>query len=341
MIDCAKEIEKFHDKNVRLPEAERDEMRHKRKSNQDRLKAGLKKNEKPLPKLHIKQGSYAMHTMVLQPDNDPKPDYDIDDGAVFAGDDLKGPQGGDMAPHEAREMIRNALDDGSFKIPPRTLKNCVRVYYETGYHVDIPTYREFEDNSGNTRLELASSEWRNSDPTDLTKWFNNSVVIKSPDSTNGRQMRREVCLLKKFARSRKSWNLPSGLILSVLTDEVYMPNKGRDDEAFYNLMQGIYNRLRISGHVVHNPCDSNEELTKGANDPKIQELEERLAWALDRLLDVKNDTCDRNEAMKRWNEVFNTDFFSQFIKEDEDDKSDELNVLVASAAVTAPKQWTP
>jgi len=339
MIDCAKEIEKFHDKNVRLSEAERDEMRQRRKANQDRLKAGLKKNEKPLPKWHVKQGSYATHTMVLPPDKDPKPDYDIDDGAVFTRDDLKGSQGGNMTPHEAREIVRDALDDGSFKEPPETLKNCVRVHYDAGYHVDIPTYREFDNDSGNTCLELASSEWRKSDPTDLTEWFNETVVERSPDDTNGRQMRREVCLLKKFARSRKSWKMPSGLIMSVLANESYMPNNRRDDEALYDLMQGIYNLLHVTGHTVNNPCDASEELTKGIDDPKMQELEDRLAWVLDRLRDVKNEICDREEAMKRWNEAFNTDFFSQFIEEDEEKKSNELNVLVTSAAVTAPKPW--
>ncbi len=341
MIDCSKEIEKYYDKNTRLPEAERGEMRKKRKSNQERLKNNLKKKEKPLPKRHVKQGSYAMHTMVQPPDKDPKPDYDIDDGAVFDREKLKGPRGGDMTPRDAREMVRDALDDGSFKKAPETLKNCVRVYYDAGYHVDVPVYREFEDDSGAMCLELASSEWRKSDPTELTTWFNDAVIAKSPDTTNGRQMRRELCLLKKFVRSRKAWNMPSGLIMSVLTDEKYVANEGRDDEALYDLMQAIYDRLTLSGRQVHNPRDRSEELTKGADDPKMVELEDRLVWALDRLRDVKNETCDKNEAMKRWNEIFNTDFFSQFIEEDEEDKSNGLNALVASMAATAPKQWTP
>ena len=124
MINCSKEISKFHEENVRLPEDQRGEMRNRRKSNQDRLKAGLKKQDNPLPKRHIKQGSYAMHTMVQPPDKHPKPDYDIDDGAVFDRDDLKGPQGGDMSPRDARDMVRDALDDGSFKNAPETLKTA-------------------------------------------------------------------------------------------------------------------------------------------------------------------------------------------------------------------------
>lgn len=316
-------------------------MRDRRKANQDRLRADLEAKEKPLPKRHVKQGSYAMRTMVQPPDKDPTPDYDIDDGAVFDRDKLKGPQGGDMTPREARDMVRDALDDGRFASRPETLKNCVRVKYEAGYHVDIPVYREFEDDAGNTCLELASSEWRKSDPTELTEWFNAAVVSKSPDELNGRQMRREVCLLKKFARSRMSWNMPSGLIISVLTDECYSPNNGRDDEALHGLMQAVCNRLRFIGHQVYNPCDRTEELTKGTDDPKMREFEDRLEWALGRLADVKNGTCNKNEAMKRWNEIFNTDYFSQFVEEDKKAETNRLNVLVASTAAMAPKQWSP
>ena len=104
-------------------------------------------------------------------------------------------------------------------------------------------------------------------------------------------------------------------------------------------MKAIYDRLTISGYQVFNPCDHNEELTKGADDPKMQELKDRLTWALGRLSDVKNEACDKNEAIKRWNEIFNTDFFSQFIEDDNEDNSSGLNVLVSTVAATAPKTW--
>lgn len=335
MIDCSKEIKRFHDEKVRLAESQKQKMRQHRVANQNRLKSGLEKNEKPLPKEFIKQGSYAMYTMIQHPEND----YDIDDGAVFLRDDLKGPQGGDMTPREARDMICEALDDGSFKTPPEVLKNCVRVYYEAGYHVDIPVYRRYENDLGETILELASSEWRKSDPTDLTNWFNSAVIDKSPDENNGQQMRRIVCLLKKFSRSRTSWNLPSGLILSVLTNEKYYGIRDHDDETLYNLLQDIYNRI-IRYTQVFNPKDVTEELTKGVADTKIEELRDRLKWALDQLKDVKSESCDKNEALKRWNKVFNTDFFSQFMEDDDSaSEANKLDILVAASAATAPKSW--
>lgn len=337
MIDCSKEIAKFHGGNVRLTEDQRQQMRDHRNANQKRLRKGLEDSKKPLPLRNIKQGSYAMHTMVQHPDND----YDIDDGAVFTRDDLKGQRDGDMSPREARDMVRDALDDGSFSTPPETKKNCVRVQYQAGYHVDVPVYREYENDSGKMVLELASSEWRESDPQQLTNWFNNAVSNKSPDENNGQQLRRIVCLLKQFARSRKSWKLPSGLILSVLADEKYWACYERDDLSLYQTMQAMRDRLNATTSV-YNPVDQTEELSKGSDDPKVQELQDRLDWAIDRLQDVFNGTCSKNEALKRWNDIFNTDFFSQFLEKEKDKgsgKNNKLSALAGSAAACAPRQW--
>lgn len=333
MIDCSKEIAQFHEEKVRLKESQRQQMRDHRSANQDRLTRGLEDQKKPKPARNIKQGSYAMHTMVQHPDND----YDIDDGVVFLRETLKGTRDGDMSPREARDMVRDALDDGSFTTPPETRKNCVRVQYQAGYHVDVPVYREYKNDDGKVVLELASSEWRESDPQLLTDWFNNAVIKKSPDENNGRQLRRILCLLKQFARSRKSWRLPSGLILSVLADEKYLACSERDDLALYQTMKAIRDRLQLTVRV-YNPVDSAEELSKGSDDPEIQELQDRLNWAVSRLQDVFNGTCSKNEALKRWNDIFNCDFFSQFF-EKEKDKKDGLNILVGSASACAPKQW--
>src|SRR5258707_250919 len=79
------------------------------------------------------QGSYAMRLMVQHDERK----YDIDDGVYFSKEDLVGPRGGDMGAAAAREMVRHALDDGSFKKAPECRSKCVRVYYDAGYHVDI------------------------------------------------------------------------------------------------------------------------------------------------------------------------------------------------------------
>src|SRR6185437_12846619 len=142
-----------------------------RNSNRDRLRKGLSKNAKPAQLEFKSQGSYAMKTMVQHPELD----YDIDDGAYFAKEDLVGPRGAELTALQARQMVRDAIDDGSFKAAPEVRKNCVRVYYAAGYHVDVPVYRRVitKDILGRETIhyELASSDWKRSDARDVTAWF--------------------------------------------------------------------------------------------------------------------------------------------------------------------------
>ncbi|MDE0444338.1 MAG: hypothetical protein OXL38_19810 [Gammaproteobacteria bacterium] len=86
MFDCAKDIRAYHDNEVTLPVTEREAMRDRRNANRNRVRKGLSKADKPAPAEFVKQGSYAMKTMVQAPDND----YDIDDGVYFHKQDLVG-----------------------------------------------------------------------------------------------------------------------------------------------------------------------------------------------------------------------------------------------------------
>jgi len=308
MHDCSKEIVKFFENKVRLPQSEKEKLRGNRKANQDRLKKRLKDQEKPDPVGFVKQGSYAMHTMIQQPDND----YDIDDGVIFLKEDLKGKNGGDKTALAARQMVCDVLQDLRFKRAPEVRNNCVRVYYDAGHHVDIPVYREHP--AGSQDYELASSDWKVSDPSGVTKWFKQAVIDKSPDSTNGRQMRRIVCLLKKFARSRSSWNMPSGLVLSKLSDEEYSSDDDRDDVSLYETMRLMHERLENDLRVRH-PVVTDEWLTNGDDEPKTHQLRDKLEEALGNLQVLFDDDCTRKEALKAWKKVFNDDYFDELISE--------------------------
>ena len=114
MYDCADDILAYHDDEVTLPQSERTAMRDRRNANRDRVKDGLNDAGKPKPIEFKGQGSYAMKTMTQHPENN----YDIDDGVYFEATDLVGPRGGEMSPLDARQMVRDAVDDGSFKTKP-------------------------------------------------------------------------------------------------------------------------------------------------------------------------------------------------------------------------------
>ena len=169
MFDCADDVLAHHDEKVTLPQAERTAMHDRRNANRDRLKRGLKDAQKPAPREFVSQGSYAMRTMVQHSQKD----YDLDDGVYFSKESLVGDRGGEMSALQARQMVRDAaLDDGSFKTAPEVRKNCVRVYYDAGVHVDVPAYRRVttKDILGRNPVitSTASSEWKRSDARDVT-----------------------------------------------------------------------------------------------------------------------------------------------------------------------------
>lgn len=324
MKDCSKDVLAYHNEKVTLPQSERTSMRDRRNSNRDRLKKQLKEDKKPLPQEFIKQGSYAMLTMVQDADND----YDIDDGVYFTQAALKGPKGGDMAAKDARQMVCDALQHSGFTTPPDVRKNCVRVFYATGYHVDMPVYRIRESDE---EYELASgSEWNHSRAADVEEWFDNANQTKSPDDTNGRQFRRIVRDLKRFAKSRDTWKdkITSGFAITILAEETYVANKDREDMALRNTMRGMYNRLILNLEVNH-PVTPGRKVTKGPDDSKMKFFRDKLKEALDHLDVLDKTDCTRQDALKAWDKVFNTEYFIGRYKEGED-KASENSALLSS-----------
>jgi len=263
----------------------------------------------------------------------PANDYDIDVGVVFKKEDLKGPQGADKTALDTRKMVCDAVQDKRFKKQPEIRQNCVRVYYNEGHHVDMPIYRECEDENGKTVFELAGTDWKASDPEAVTRWFNQAVIDKSPDETNGRQMRRIVRLLKFWCKSRDSWNMPSGFIISKLVDECYVSVKDRDAQALYVTMVRIKNRLASQLDVYH-PVLFGEKISDG-KEAAMQELKDRLKTAIDNLADLLDDDCTSQTALKAWKKCFNHSYFAEAIK-NESAAAAVAPVYIAKREPTSP-----
>ncbi|MBW3098815.1 cyclic GMP-AMP synthase DncV-like nucleotidyltransferase [Pseudohoeflea coraliihabitans] len=338
MYNCSNDVLAHHDEKVTLPTKEQDEMRERRDANRKRLKKGLDKQDKPAPLEHRSQGSYAMKTMVQHSQKD----YDIDDGVYFDKEDLVGDRGAYLSALDARKMVRDALNDGPFNNAPECRRNCVRVYYNAGYHVDVPVYRRIttEGFIKNHHYELASSEWKRSDARDVTKWFSDENRDQSPDTTNGRQLRRVVRQIKKFARSRPSWSgqILSGFGITKLVTECYKPDAAREDRALHDTMQAMRNRLNGS-LVVGHPVTPGETITKGNDDATARFLRERLSEALVDLAPLFESDCTRAKALKCWDKVFKTDFFSlRESKKTQDASPGARGFLSAGLAIDEGKQ---
>jgi len=313
MFDCAKDVRAYHDQEVTLPKTEQDAMRDRRNSNRTRLRNGLAAAGKPAPLEFVKQGSYAMKTMVCDPDND----YDIDDGIYFRKQDLVGERGAEMTSLQARQMVRDAINDGKFKRAPEVRPNCVRVFYEKGYHVDLPVYRRVVTSTvfgDEIHYELAaSSGWKRSDARDVTDWYEKERA-KSADGVQLRRINRD---LKKYARSRQSWRggILSGFGISVLVTERFR-QKEREDRALYDTMVAIRDRLNWNLQVAH-PITPGDYITSGPDDARARCFRDKLTEAIDTLQPLFEADCTRERALKCWDKVFATTFFSERLEEEE------------------------
>ena len=334
MIDCAKDVRAYHNQDVTLPESEQKRMRDRRNANRKRLRKGLDKVDKPAPIEFVKQGSYAMKTMIRDPSND----YDIDDGVYFRKEDLVGERGAEMTSLQTRQMVRDAVDDGKFKQAPEVRSNCVRVLYEAGYHVDLPVYRRVVTKTifgEDVHYELAaSSGWKRSDARDVSGWYEDERAR----SADGQQLRRINRYLKKYARSRRSWRagILSGFGISVLVVERFRRHE-REDRALYDTMIAIRDRLDWNLEVAH-PVTPGDYITSGADDARARSFREKLKDAIDALQPLFDSECTRERALECWDKVFATTFFSER-HEDEKRASMGAPAIVSSAAIlssTAP-----
>ena len=334
MIDCAKEVRAYHNQDVTLPKAEQDKMRDRRNANRTRLRNGLAKAGKPAPVEFVKQGSYAMKTMIRDPDND----YDIDDGVYFRKEDLVGARGAEMTSLQARQMVRDAVDYSKFKKAPEVRSNCVRVHYEAGYHVDLPVYRRVVTSTifgDDVHYELAaSSGWKRSDARDVSDWYEDERA----KTADGQQLRRVNRDLKKYARSRHSWRagILSGFGISVLLAERFR-HHDREDCALYDTMVAIRDRLAWDLQVAH-PVTAGDYITSGPDDARARCFRDKLTDAIDSLQPLFRADCTRERALKCWDKVFATTFFSERL-ENEQRASVTAPAIISSGALlssTAP-----
>ena len=341
MKDCDKDIRAYHDERVRLTENQKKKLRDRRDANRDRLRRGLNKNGDPAPVKSVIQGSYAMGTVIQEP----KRAYDIDDGVVFTAKSLIGPTGVSKAALDARKMVRDAVDDGSFKTEPEIKTNCVRVYYDDGPPVDIPVYRSTTDWTGNDKYELASVDWKESDPEGVNRWFRDWVKTKvAGGMAHSRELIR---LLKAICKNRPSYTtLPSGFVLTVLVQECYQSSDGHLPIELRELIEAVHRRLEDNLMVAH-PVVFGEWLIDDDAKHRTEKLRELLGMAVKELAALDRPNCTLSETLKAWKKVFCTektvactDFFDQRIEDAEAEEKRRTGAgVTAPAVVSAPKSY--
>jgi Adenylyl/Guanylyl and SMODS C-terminal sensor domain len=313
MFDLSAELQTFYDTNVRLGVDRRKRLADHRDLNITRLKGGLDDlaadtgRARPHPYDWQNQGGYAMHTLNQDPHDDN--DYDIDVAVLFNKADLPDD------PLKARQRVADALGKRctNFTQEPIARTNAVTVWYAEGHHVDFAVFRTYTDVYGRKIMEHASTEWKERDPQAVNKWFQTAVETKSPPASllvtvGTGQLRRIVRFMKWFSKSRTSWSLPGGLIISTLVAESYRPDFNRDDVALYNTIVAMRNRLN-GNTTIHNQVDGSEFTSNPEILNQVKRLNIQLGMAVTKLATLFNANCDRTRARGAWDWIFVHDFW--------------------------------
>lgn len=329
IFDYNDQIQKFFNEKIKVSREELEKLKTSCESNEDRIINRLNNRFDVSRSSFVNQGSYAMKTLISEEDNS----YDIDDALIVDAVKLKDRYGNDLSTNEFKSIVLESLEDSRFTKSPQKLRNCIRVYYNEGYHVDVACLRR-KSLSWGTIIELASTNWKESNPKQINDWFSSKVQSYNEIyGDGGTILRRMIRYLKKFARSRTNWDMPCGLILTMLAVECFVYYK-RDDECLYYLLKSIYSRLNNHGLIVQNLADGKEILTKSLCDPDMIELKSNLKAVLDKLEILEDDNCKAEDARGAWTYLFNN---NGFFKKEDDILIDKANMIKKGEARTSSK----
>lgn len=284
----------FYKNHVQVGQFVYEDLRDKKRKNLSRLISGIEEynivnNTSYRISEKREQGSVAMATIVQ---NDEK-DYDIDVAVIFDEENI----GEDSSALFAKELVFDALGEKmeAFKEGPELKTNCVRIKYSEGYHIDFAVYKK----RGNVYWH-AGTAWSERNPKAINDWFNDRVRKK------GDNLQKVIRLSKMFCKSRPSWDMPAGLIQTVLCNECFV-NSERLDECFYETMRNIVYRLNYNMDV-RNPTDiSKTLLTRQKDHDRLENYRKRLDDKLQNITNANN----KKGTLAAWYKFFNNDFWAE------------------------------
>ena len=113
-----------------------------------------------------------------------------------------------------------------------------------------------------------------------------------------------------FCKSRDTWGtMPSGLIQTVICEELFDDGHERIDETFYYTMKNIVHRLSYNLEVKA-PVDNNRLLTTRQIDLELMERwKNKLESCLKKLDVLFDDNCTYKNAITAWHDFFNHSYW--------------------------------
>lgn len=276
MANCNKLFLDFNNE-LNISSNKRDRLIKSNADLRDRISKYMRENHNEFTISFFKQGSYKMGTMIRTKDDE----CDFDDGIYFN----KKP---DETPATVQGWIKEAVKDAT-TIPPQHKKKCIRVIYQSDYHVDLPVYFE-GDNDAHPSLADKDDGWNFSNPKEFFEWF------KEQKDENG-QLVRIIRYLKAwgdFVRNK----MPNGLTMSVLSINNIVYND-RDDISLKETLIAFQNQIKYNLHC-YMPTTPKDDLLAKLDETQKENFLKRLD---DFITDAKKATeLEKNQlnASKFW-----------------------------------------
>lgn len=216
------------DGKTSIPDSKVKLMNDKREKARTKIKDWFAEHHPEYPISFWIQGSHKNSLNIRTKDDD----CDQDDGIYVDRDPADSVDGTTL-----QEWILEAIKDITTENAEHK-DRCVRNYYKPynmgSYHIDYPSYYKTVD-IDHPMLTVKNSDLEESDPKEFSDW-----LVEQTDDKG--QLRRLIRYMKAWC-DHIDGDMLNGLTLSVLACNNYEAKDGRDDEALYYTLLGIYRDL--------------------------------------------------------------------------------------------------
>lgn len=309
MANCHELFTKFNSELNILP-SKKSKMITSKDNLREKIRKYFKdKHPEYSPKFFI-QGSYKTSTSIRN-----KEDHcDLDDGVYFFSNPDK------VTGCTLQKWVLDAVD-GVTEASAIHKRKCIRINYHAGYNIDMPIMVFEEEETEHPMLAVKDGDFQEDDPKEFIEYYEE----KRTD-----QMTRMVKYLKAWCDNKRE-SMPSGLSMTVLTLDHFLPND-RDDVALKFLLIEIESALDKKFECIM-PTTPKDDLFEKFSDTKHDNFLKNLK---DFIADAKLAIEEKNQlkASRLWKKHLGDRF-----PDGEDKNEDETNAAKLRNAAGSSKPY--
>jgi hypothetical protein len=299
-------LQKFFQAFHKKIKVDTEELRDKRNILVDKIRASLKKADRPLPE-PLNQGSYIYGVGVVPLGDE---EYDIDVGLDF---DILSSENSAKA---VRDWVYSAIKDHTDKVANRG--PCIRVHYAAGYHVDLVVYARHSNSVDieDYRLAIKDDQWKRAEPKKLKKHVADArkSFENTKDTSGSDQLQRVTRYIKRWNDLEipgESPDKPFGLATLLLVIN-HLPQPVLDSEGTSDDLNALIQVIRGANNIIgrislKKPTQEFEDLFGKLSDGAMDEFKQRLTALLSDLEEA-NAAADEIGATTILRKQFSDDF---------------------------------